>query len=390
VDNMAMYRLLAVMGKEFKQLLRDPRTLAVVLGAPLVFIVSFGMAYSGEIKDVDIALANEDRGLFSWYVVQEISSSKVFKISEYVSSFTGARYLVENGRVYAAIIIPSGFSKNILESGSGVIYLVITHSSPAISRTIEAEINVIIAKLQTKLISVILSQLSLEELNLSGRVNVQYGLVKLNLNEISTVGKEVGMFTFYSPLITGLTLQNAALTLAAISVAREKERKTIEQLIMTPITRFDFLMGKFIVYFIISMLITFISFEVLISFFNLALMGSLLDIIILNIMFCIGSLTAGMAISTLSKTQMQAIEISTFILLPSAVFCGAIIPPEATPEYARVIIYATPLYHYFDSMINIMVKGITLIDMPNHIIYLICYILVTLIFSLKTFIKRIG
>ena len=387
---MVLYRLLAVMSKEFKQLLRDPRTLTVVLGAPLVFIVSFGMAYGGEIKDIDIALANEDHGLFSWYVVQEISSSKVFKISEYVYSFTRARYLVENGRVYAAIIIPSGFSKSIFESSSGVIYLIITHSSPAISRTIEAEINIIRAKLQVKLINLLLSQLSSEDLNPSGRVNAQYGLVKLSFTEISTVGKEIGMFTFYSPLITGLTLQNAALTLAAISIAREKERRTIEQLVMTPITRFDFLMGKFTVYFIISMLITFISFEVLITFFNLVLMGSIIDIIALNIMFCIGSLTAGIAISTFSKTQMQAIEISTFILLPSAVFCGALIPPEAAPEYARVIIYATPLYHYFDSMINIMVRGITLIDMPSHIIYLICYILATFIFSLKTFIKRIG
>lgn len=387
---MALHRLIAIMKKEFKQLLRDPRTLAIVLGVPLVFVASFGMAYGGEIKHLDIAVANEDRDVFSWYVVQELSSSQVLKISEYVDSFSGARHLVESGKVYAAILIPSGFSKSISRSGSGMIYLIITYSSPAISRTIEAEVNIIVAKLQVKLVKKLLVQLGLEALNSSGRVNVQYGLVKLNLTEISTVGEEVGMFTFYSPLITGLTLQNAALTLAAISVVREKERRTIEQLIMTPVTRFEFLMGKFIVYFVISMLITFISFEMLIIYFNLILMGSLVDIVALNIIFCIGSLTAGMAISTFSKTQMQAIEISTFILLPSAVFCGAIIPPEATPGYARIIIYATPLYHYFDPMINIMVKGMTLMDMPTHLIYLFCYIVVTFIFSLKTFIKRIG
>jgi ABC-2 type transport system permease protein len=388
VGELALHRLTAVIFKEFKQLLRDPRTLAVVLGAPLVFIVSFGMAYGGEIKHIDIALANEDRELFSWYVVQEVSSSKVFKISEYVGSFTGARNLVESGRVYAAIIIPSGFSKSISMLSSGTIYLVITHSSPAISRAVKAEANIVMARLQAKLLNILLKQLGLEALSSSRNTSIQP--VKLNIAEISTIGSEIGMFTFYSPLITGLTLQNAALTLAAISVAREKERRTIEQLIMTPITRFEFLMGKFIVYFIFSMLITFISFEILINFFSLVLMGSLIDIVLLNIIFCVGSLTAGMAISTFSKTQMQAIEISTFILLPSAVFCGAIIPPEATPEYARVIIYATPLYHYFDSMINIMVKGMTLADMPNHLIYLACYIAVTFIFSFKTFTKRIG
>ena len=368
-----------MMKKEYRQFLRDRRTLAISFGIPLVIIIIFGVGFGelGEVEDVSIALVNEDTaGNLSWDVVEEFEKSKMLHLSVYYSSIYDAKEAIKSGRVMGAVIIPSSFSEGISTSGVGSIIFLFDN---------------------TKLFLITLHMLS-EVHAISAKLSQQYFMqLYAQTRQVSVLVETVDIPVFggltpikcFSPLLVGLVIQQIGIMMTAVSVTREKERGTFEQLIVTPVTSTEFLLSKFLLYLIVSTAVALVMFEVLISGFDLPLHGSMPDAIALTILMSCVSVGLGLVIAVRSTNQMQAIQIGSFLMIPTLFFSGTFMPLEMMAPYARFLVYLNPVYHYSNSLNKFMTSGIGLMDMPGTTLGLLLFTITTIGLSVKAFTKKV-
>jgi len=370
-------KLIAVIIKEIKQLIRDKRTVALVIALPLIVMTTFGVAYSGEIKDVPIALAIEDYGYPAKIIITRIMSHRAFYVKYVTNDMDTVKYYVEKGYVKAGVVIPNRFSDKIIYLGRAEIIAILDSGWFSIPNAVHAVLKTIVAQSLDDIANYMYSYYSVKK---SISIDVTPYYVRGELKIIDIVG----------PAVMGIMVQQVPLTLAAISIVREREKGTLEKLLTTPIGRFDLIFGKLVPYAIVGVLIG--VGELLIVTYGLGAInyGNLVDIIIITLMLAIASLGLGLFISIVSKNQLQAMQFSTFMMILSYLFSGFLLPVEGIRPEARFIVYAMPIYYFYIAIGGLTLRALSLSDVLDQVVSLGVYAAITLSLSLIFMSKRLD
>ena len=374
-----MRRLWALLVKEFIQMRRDRLTLGMMIGLPIIQLILFGFAINTEVKHLPTIVFDQSLSQDSRDLLNSLEGSQYFNIDYVAKNFDEVNNAVDAGKVKVGVIIPPDFSDSLKHGRTASVQIIVDASdSMAASSAIGA------AQLvgQTKSQQILLQQLrgySGHEMELPYDIRIRPWY---NQDFVSA---------FYMvPGIMGTVLTMTLVMFTSMAIVRERERGTLEQLIVTPMKTWELLIGKIIPYIFVGYVQATVALLVGIFVFDLPVRGSLALLYSLTSLFIIASLAMGVLISVLAKTQMQAMQMSFFIILPSILISGFMFPREAMPAFFSALGYLLPLTFYLQIMRGIILKGIGIGMLWGQVFALTAFIAIVLTVSIKKFNKKIA
>jgi ABC-2 type transport system permease protein len=374
-----MRRLRALLIKEFIQMKRDRLTFAMMVALPIIQLLVFGFAINTDVKHLstivfDQSLQQEGRDLLTAF-----TASDYFDIKYIARSHQEVNDFIEQGRAKVGIIIPPDFSESIKHGRSAAVQVIVDASdSMAASSAIST--------------AQLIGQLKSEEI-LIRRLQSAGGQELSRPYDIRIrpwYNPDFVSAFYMVPGILGVVLTMTMVMITSMAIVRERERGTLEQLIVTPLKSHELMLGKIIPYIFVGYVQVTLALAVGILVFNLPMQGSITLLYGLTSLFIVASLSLGLLISTIAKTQMQAMQMSFFVFLPSILLSGFMFPREAMPELFRWLGNLIPLTYYLEIMRGIVLKGIGLHFLWSQVFALGAFIVAVLTVSILKFQKKLA
>jgi ABC-2 type transport system permease protein len=339
-------RIQSIIRKEFIHVLRDPRTLALVLAMPIMQLLLFGYAINSTVDHISLVVSDAARTTDSRGIVQALVNSTYFTLVGYVDSAAQAQSAIDQGQAQAALVIPADFGRLTLRGRPAGVQLLVDGSDPNVASTALFSAGQILQVRGTELAAERLQRVG-------GRVTA--GLIDMRPTVLYNPSME--SVNFMLPGLIGLILQTQAVMLTAFAVVRERERGTLEQLIVTPIGSWELLLGKIIPFVVITFLQMAIALGVGAFWFRVPINGSVVLLLALSLVFLASALGIGLLISTVSTTQAQAMQASLFVMLPSILLSGFMFPRESMPTVLQWVTNLVPLTYFLQVLRGIILKG---------------------------------
>ncbi len=341
-------RLLSLIRKEFIQILRDPRTLVITFAIPVVQLFLLGYAANTDVRNVPLAVFDQSHSAAGRRLLDAYRAADYFKLTYVVDSEDELRALIDTGDARAGLIIPSTYGQQISGGQPVQIAFVLDGSDPTVAATALSAATLIGESHSINLL--------VERLNQRGLPDVFQSQV--NVRTQVWYNPDLESAYFMVPALIGMILQMQATMLTSIAIVRERERGTIEQLIVTPLRAWELVVGKLIPYVIIAF---FNTLEVLVIgtlWFDVPVRGSLSLLLALSGLFLVPSLGIGLVISTGAKTQHEAMMLSFFTMMPSIFLSGFLYPLAAMPKVLQWISTVIPLRYYLIIVRSLVLKGV--------------------------------
>jgi len=343
-----MSRMINIIKKEYLHIIRDPRTLTLVIIMPVMMLFLLGYAVTGDIQDIPMAVADLSLTDTSRLFIQRFPSSGYFKIIQIVYTEDEIIELLDRGKIQAGLIIPEDFSRNVSTNSSSPILLIIDGSNPTVAQT---------AQLAAETISQAASQEIL--IKRLGVLQIGGGIqLPINTRLRFFYNPNLKRMNFLIPGLVAAILQIQTLLLTAFSIVREREQGTLEQLIVTPIKSWELMLGKILPFVLVAFVNLGLTLVVGALWFQVPIAGSVLLLMILSALFLLGSLGLGVLISNISRTQMQAMYLASFIMLPTFILSGFLFPRDNMPWLAYHAGYLLPVTYFLEIVRGIILKGV--------------------------------
>lgn len=376
---MNFQRFIAIIKKEFIQIKRDKASFGIAIGMPIMMMLLFGYAVATQLENISTVVLDQSKTTESRELIKSFQNTLYFNIKEEDNSMETVVQNINSGKVHAAIIIPPDYSTLLLKKETPAVQLLIDGSDPTTARTAFSSGVLAGESHGIKVMSSLSEKLS-QKPQLGGidiRTKVLYNPSLRNQN-------------FTIPGLVGLIMQNITVLLTAFALVRERERGTIEQLIVTPIKSAELILGKLVPYVIIGFMDFLFSLALGMLWFNVPVHGNLGLLMFLGAGFVICALAIGLLISTVSRTQLQAMQLSVLIILPSVLLSGFVFPREAMPKIIQYIGYALPLTYFLNILRGIITKGVGMEYLFKDVTLLFILGLVLLIISMVRFKKKLD
>lgn len=348
-------RISSIIVKEFIQIRRDRRTLAIALAMPVMQLFLFTFAINTTVDHVPAVVFDEARDATSRAFLQGFFNSGYFDRVGDVASAEAARQALDAGRAKVGFLIPPDFTTNLKAGRLATAQVVIDGSDPNVAQTALFSANVIAQALAADLAAHAAAGSPIRGGARSGGSGAA-----LELRPVVLYNPGMQSVTFMVPGLIGLILQFQTVILTAFAVVRERERGTLEQLIVTPIRSWELMLGKLFPYVVIAFVAASAALALGYFVFGVAIEGSLGLLLALSIVFLLGSLGIGLLISTVSKTQTQAMQTALFFLMPSILLSGFVFARESMPALIFWLSYLIPLTYYLHILRGIILKGVAL------------------------------
>ncbi|MBI2000304.1 MAG: ABC transporter permease, partial [candidate division NC10 bacterium] len=337
--------MLAVVGhvarKETRQILRDRRSLLLILVMPILLTFLFGKALeTGELRQIPSVILNQDGSPESNVIVTAFSTYDEVQLQGEVATLQEAQDLLAQGKIKAAIVIPQGFMRQIETGEEAQLQLLLDGTDNNSAPIVEGVARRVIQRYNTE--RAIKGLWARGVRPDRGRRLIQPVFVHREIR----YNPGLQYLSYVMPGVIGLTLQLLTVMLMAVTIPRERERGTLDQLMDTPITRTELILGKLLPYFGISLLNVATILFVADRWFNVPVLERLPLLLALCALFVLSSLATGLLISTVSRSQFQAVQIAVFYILPVFMLSGAYAPIEAIPDYIRPISSLFPLMYF--------------------------------------------
>jgi len=342
-------RLISLISKEFIQIVRDPRTLGITFMMPVVMLFLLGYAATNDVRNIALVVSDQDQSPASRHLIEAYQQADYFTLAYLASSETDIKNLIDNGSARAGMIIPPGYGRTLDEGGSAQVAFIIDGSDPTVASTALAA-AVLIGQTQS-------TQLMASRLEKKGLGGL---LQQLPIDVRTQVWYNPGLVSAYYmiPALIGMILQFLTTMLTSTSIVRERERGTIEQLIVTPLRSWELVIGKLTPYVLISFMDTLEILAVGVLLFRVPINGNLVLLLVLSGLFLVTTLGIGLLISTIANTQQEAMLTTMFTILPSIFLSGFFFPLAAMPVWLRVVSYAIPLRYFLIIARGIVLKGV--------------------------------
>jgi ABC-2 type transport system permease protein len=359
--------------KEFIQMRRDRFTLAMMIGIPAIQLMLFGYAIRMEVRHLPMVVLDESRTAESRALVDVLRNTGNFDVVGAVVSRDQLRERIEGGTAHAALVISSDYLTR-LKRGRGAQAQLIVDAADPLSAT---------AAINGAALAATATSLTLSEMR--GAV-----VQPLEVRVRPWYNPDLKSSTFIVPGIIGVLLAMMLILVTSMAIVRERERGTLEQLVVTPIGKTSLMLGKivpFIVVGYVQMTVVLVLGKLL---FDIPMRGSVLLLYLLTMAYIVANLALGLLVSTVTKTQVQAMQLSFFLIMPNILLSGFMFPREAMPAPAQWLGAALPLTYYLSILRGILLKGIGLGQLWPETLALCGFAGGLILLSVARFSKTVG
>jgi ABC-2 type transport system permease protein len=349
------------MRKESRQILRDPLTLGILLGVPTMMLLLYGYALNWDVRNVRTVVVDRDVSAESRALVRAMTGSGYFQVVERPASDAEIERVFEQNEARLAIVVPRGLAKD-LHAGR------------------DAEIQVIVDGADANTATTILNYVQALVADHDGRIVARYALKHgrelpgIDVRARVWFNPELRSTFFLLPGLIAFIMMLSAVVSTALSVVREKERGTLEQLRITPMATTELLVGKTIPYLVVSLLSMTIVLTTAHFLFGLRIAGSLVQLYLVSLLFLVGALSFGLFLSTLVARQQDAFQLAGLTsMLPTVLLSGFIFPIRAMPLPLQWLSHVVPARYFVRILRGIILKGAPATAFPWDLLALVLY-----------------
>ena len=368
-------RILAIIRKEFSQIKRDKRTIAIIIMMPIMELLLFGYAASTSVDHIPTVVLNHDIGAESQALLEDLSNSQYFDFIYYAEDMADLQAQVDEGRARAGFVIPAEYSREIQSGKTAQVQLIVDGTDPTTAQTILSSAGGVFQARSVEIIEETLGTTMPQPLELRSRV---------------WYNPEMSSIHFNIPGLIGVILQTVTLMLTSFSIVRERERGTMEQLIVTPITNMELMIGKIIPYVIIGFVDIVLALALSVFWFRVPIAGSIPLLLVFSVIFLFGALGMGLLISIISKSQLQAMQLSMFMIMPNLLLSGYMFPRAAMPDLINRISTVLPLTYFINVLRGIILKGNGFRELYPEFLILTAFGVIFLVIATVKFKKKID
>jgi ABC-2 type transport system permease protein len=375
-----MKTILYIIQKEFLQLRQDRKMFGMSFLAPVFQLIILGYAATFDVSNIPMVVCDYDHSPSSRALIQNFSSTEYFRIIGYLNKTSEIDNQLDDGHASIAIVIPRGFEEKIGAGQFAPLQLIADGTETSTAGIGLSYASIIVSRYAQNIL--------LESLIKKGSVTMP---ARLTAEFRVWYNPELKSRNFMVPGVLGLLLMVMTMLLTSLAIVKEKELGTLEQIVVTPIKPYQLIIGKLAPFFLIGVIdvILVVFFASLI--FSLPVKGSVLLLLFLSLLFLMTTLGLGLFISTISRTQQQAMMTAIFFfMLPMMFFSGFVFPIENMPKIIQYISYMIPLRYYFTIVRGLFLKGIGLKYLWPQASALLVFGSIILSLSVIRFQKRLG
>ncbi len=363
----SLARMKAIIVKEFRQLSRDRITFGMVVMIPLIQLLLFGFAINTDIRNIPVGVVDQSGSTAGRVVTESVKVTQVVSVKETFATPQEAQKAIEDGRVRAVLILPDDLTQRIVD-GREIGQWLVDGSDTMISSAIMALRNM--------------------------------PLTDFDFDIRPAPSKTFEVALFYNPSrrsavnivpgLLGVILTMTMILFTSAAIVRERERGNLELLITTPVHSIELMVAKIVPYIFVGLIQVFIILGLGHFIFAVPINGAISQILLGTLLFIAASLTLGLVISTIANTQLQAMQMTVFILLPSILLSGFMFPYEGMPVAAQWISEALPATHFMRMIRGIVLRGADLVDLWRDTLWLAGFTVLGLLVASKRFKKTLD
>jgi ABC-2 type transport system permease protein len=364
----------AILFKEFIVVWRDPMTLFFMFFPPLIEMIAFGYALDNDVKHMATIILNEDRTVESRQLIDRFVNTQTFRVVGEMQSLEEMKSEMRKGRAYVGIQIPPTFTRDVRAGRPAQVQLLVDGSN---STTALQALNTGMGVALTQSVESLLRETGRQGVPIDIRPQMLYNPAMRSPN-------------FYVPGVIGVVLQIGTTVATAMALVRERERGTLEQLLVSPLSRAGLMLGKLVPYLCIGMAMAVILFLIMRFVFDVPIVGNVVGMMFSTLVYVFALLSLGLLVGTKATNQMQALQMSMVFLLPSVFFSGFIFPRETMPWIFYALGALFPTTYFIALMRAIILRGAHFFEYwPNLAILVVMSILLFVLCALR-FRKKIA
>jgi ABC-2 type transport system permease protein len=364
----------AILFKEFIVVWRDPMTLFFMFFPPLIEMIAFGYALDNDVKHMATIILNEDRTVESRQLIDRFVNTQTFRVVGEVHSLEEMKSELRKGRAYVGLEIPPTFTRDVRAGRPAQVQLLVDGSN---STTALQALNTGMGVALTQSVETLLRETGRSGMPIDIRPQMLYNPAMRSPN-------------FFVPGVIGVVLQIGTTVATAMALVRERERGTLEQLLVSPLSRAGLMLGKLVPYLCIGMAMAVILFLIMRFVFDVPIVGNVVGMLFSTLVYVFALLSLGLLIGTKAENQMQALQMSMVFLLPSVFFSGFIFPRETMPWIFYALGALFPTTYFIALMRAIILRGAYFFEYwPNLAILILMSILLFVLCALR-FRKKIA
>lgn len=370
----SLTRLAAVAVKELLQLGRDRMTLAMMVALPVVQLTLFGYAIDTDVRHIPTVVYDQDRSAQSRDFARSLQATGFYDLKGEVRAYEEIDRAMRSNRARVALVVPPGWSADLARGRTANLQLVVDGSDP---QTVSSATNTAAG----------LARARSSRLQMRG---LRDPAPAIELTTATWYNPDLRSAIYIVPGLVGVILTMTMVMMTAMAIARERERGTLEQLIVSPLRRGELIVGKILPYVAMGFLQMTLILLLGRLIFGVPVVGSLLLLYVFASVFIGGNLALGLFFSTLAQNQQQAMQMSFFFLLPNILLSGFMFPWDAMPEVMRWISQVLPLTHFLRIVRGIALKGAGFGDLLPEFLWMACILLALLVFTSLRFRKKLA
>jgi ABC-2 type transport system permease protein len=367
----SLQRVYAIMLKELRQLSRDRPTFGMIVMIPLIQLLLFGFAINTNVRNLPVAVVDQSHSEIARALVADLNVSQVVNFIQSYQTPTEAADALTRGEVRAALIIPKDIAQR-LNDERPIAQWIIDGSDTMVGNAIFALKNMPLTTLNTR--------------TLAGNYNPTKSTFEMTLFYNPERRSAINIV----PGLVGIILTMTMVLFTSAALVRERERGNLELLITTPVKPMELMIGKIVPYVFVGLLQMIIILGLGHLIFDVPINGRLDQLLLAALVFISASLTLGMLISTIAKTQLQAMQLTVFLLIPSILLSGFMFPYEGMPKFAQWIAEILPATHFIRLIRGIVLRSATLVNLWPDLLWLASFTVLGLLVAAKRFKKRLD
>jgi ABC-2 type transport system permease protein len=364
----------AILFKEFIIVWRDPMTLFFMFFPPLVEMIAFGYALDTDVKHMAMVILNEDRTVESRQFIDRFVNTETFRVVDEVQSIGEMASQIRGGHAYAGLQIPPKFTERLRNGQAAQVQLLIDGSN---STTALQALNTALGVALTQSVEALMRESGRRDVPIDIRPQMLYNPTMRSPN-------------FYIPGVIGIVLQIGTTFATAMAVVREREKGTLEQLLVSPLSRWGLMLGKLVPYLCIGMTMAIILFLIMRFLFHVPIAGNVLAMMFATFVYVFALLSLGLLVATKAENQMQALQMSMTFMLPSVFFSGFVFPRETMPWIFYALGSLLPATYFIDLARAIILRGAHFFEYWPHLLILIIMSAALFVLCALQFRKKIG
>lgn len=363
--------LWAILRKEIIHIWRDPAT-RFVFAIPLLELLLFGYAIDMDVKNISTVVFDLNQQKESRELIKQFESTRYFRVTGHARSDAELLQAIVSGRAKVGIKIPPDYSRDLINGRQAQVQVLIDGSD------------------STTALRVLNASQSLGFLKSLQREGLGVDQLRVDIRPRLLFNPNLESANFFVPGLIGILLQLVTVFLTAFAIVRERERGTLEQLLVTPVSKGGLILGKLLPYCAIGFAQTALVLALMVALFGVPIHGSLALLLFLSGLFLVPALGMGIVISTFAHNQGEAMQMAVMVMLPSILLSGFVFPRESMPYVIYLLTFLIPATYYIEILRGIILRGAGWLALWDEALVLFSFGVLFVVLSALRFKKRLG